>query len=274
MGKKGKLILGSVFLLSLFLMMSLVCANADMVTPASSATISGTAILNASGTNLLNCTFYAKSASTANSSWSTLSTDTNETASASSINGTFDSTILEDSTDYIFNATCYNSSGSLHDGTTTTGVTVDNTAPTAPTLSPADYSSLTTSGTQTFTGTVTDSQTTSCTYTIYRGGSSSDGSSGSASYSSSSCTFTKTFSSTIDNGVWWWTVTASDGTNTSSTTAHFNVQLPGSGGGAPLSVAGGGETAGEGTSKVWKWVLSIIVLVLLVWGAFAVINKK
>lgn len=248
----------------------LVMVSGAVLNPANSATISGTAVLNASNASLpdmVNCSFYALSASTANSSWSLLGTFTNESADPANINGTFDSSILEDSTDYQFNATCRNSSNDLTSSVGTATVTIDNTVPQAPTLSPADKTVVTSSGTQTFTGTVTDSNTTSCTYTIYRGGNTADGESGSGTYSTTSCTFTKSFSTTSDNGVWYWTMTASDGTNTSTSQNEIQVNLPGSGGGGltggSAGVIGDSDKQGILVVVLIVVVLAIILIVLL-----------
>lgn len=105
-------------------------ASAAMISPEASATLSGTATLNASGTNLLNCTWYAKSASTANSSWTTIGVYENSSDSAASINSTFNSIIIEDASDYIFNATCRDTVNAMT-SVTRTGITIDNTVPTA-----------------------------------------------------------------------------------------------------------------------------------------------
>jgi len=242
-----------------------------LVAPATSGTLTGaTAVLNVTNGTLieiLNCTWYASSSLTANSTAVSIGAQTNESASADHINMTFDSTILEDANNYIVYAQCFNAT-SNETTVSSTGVIVANTEPTAPTLSPADYTTRTTSGTQTFTGTVVDAVTTSCTYTIYRDGSPSDGSSGSGVYSGTSCTFTKTFSTSADNGVWWWTVTASDETDTtSSSTYKYNVNFPGSGGGliVPLTVGDDEGFFQDG----WKWILGIIIvlgIVALIWA--------
>ena len=227
-------LVGLFIVVTLLSVLPVVSGSVTVVSPASSSVISGTAVLNASGTNLLNCTFYAKSPSTANNTWANLGTFYNSTANAGSINGTFDSSILEDSNDYTFNATCYNSSGSLHEGISTS-VTIDNTVPQAPTsLSPTDNTLITSATTQNFSATVVDSNTTGCTYVISRGGATSgnDYITGTASYSGSSCSFTKSFSSQTDNGNWYWYIIASDGSNTTSSSTHLlQVQIPPSGGG-------------------------------------------
>ena len=277
MGTKNIKKISFVFL-TLFALMftfAFVSAVPVLVAPATGGTLSGaSAVLNVSNgtlSEILNCTWYASSVSTANSTAVSIGASTNETASADYINMTFASTILEDSNDYVVYAQCFNAT----DNETTasaTGVIISNTNPTAPTLSPADLTTKTTSGTQTFTGTVVDATTTGCTYTIYRGGSPSDGNSGTGSYSGTSCTFTKTFSSTVDNGVWHWTVIASDGTETASTTAKFNVNLVGAGGGyLPLTVDGD-STNGDGNA--WGWIIGVLVIIAIIIVAVYYSNKK
>lgn len=265
--KRKDKILASIFLFTFLFSFALVSAVPILVSPATEGTLTGaTAVLNVTNgtlTEMLNCTWYASSPSTANSTAVSIGAQTNESASADHINMTFDSSILEDSDDYTIYAQCFNAT-SNETTASATGVTIDNTIPQAPTLSPSNFASRTTSGTQTFTGTVVNENTTSCTYTIYRAGSSSDGVSGSGTYSGTSCTFAKTFSTTADNGVWWWTITASDGTNTtSSSTYKYNVNLVGAGGGlAPLSISGDGQ---ERNGSWILWVIIILGISALIW---------
>lgn len=267
--KNSKTFALSFLVVSLFLFsMVMVSAVPALVSPLTNGTLTGaSAVLNVTNgtlTEMLNCTWYASSASTANSTAVSIGAQTNESASATNINMTFDSTILEDSNDYVIYAQCFNAT-SNETTVSSTGVIIDNTNPTAPTLTPADETTKTTAGTQTFTGTVIDATTTACTYTIYRGGSPSDGDAGSASYSGTTCTASKTFSTTADNGIWWVTMTASDGEDTASTTNKFNVNLPGLGGGnLPLTDDGADDgISGDGTqSMAWIFVLIVIVAII------------
>ncbi|MGC9310063.1 MAG: hypothetical protein ACP5D2_05215 [Candidatus Nanoarchaeia archaeon] len=267
--QKTTLLVGTLFLL--VILASFVSAATTLNVPASDSTISGTADLNATSdslTDMLNCTFYAKSDLTANSTFSSIGTITNSTASATVINGTFDSTILEDANDYQFYAQCFNATDN-ETSATNTGITVDNTIPQAPSsLDPSDKTTVSSSTTQTFTATVTDENTTSCTYTIARSGatSGSDYESGDATYSGSSCSFTKEFTTTTDNGNWYWTITASDETNTTTSgTNILNVQLPGEGGGSSGGVID--ETTGTFTPEQKKGItLFTVVLVIFIVG--------
>ena len=273
--KNQKIFATSLLILS-FLLFSMVMVSAvpTLVAPATDGTLTGaSAVLNVSNGTLiemLNCTWYASSVSTANSSAVSIGAQTNESASALSINMTFDSTILEDASDYVIYAQCFNATS---DETTAsaTGVIIDNTSPTAPVLTPADQTTKTTTGAQTFTGTVVDATTTACTYTIYRGGSSSDGDAGTASYSGTTCTFSKTFSTTADNGLWYATMTASDGKDTASITNKLNVNLPGLGGGNLPTGNGNGATGDGAQSMVWLFVLIVVVAII---GLIFFFNKK
>jgi len=253
-------------------------ANVTILTPIASSTMTGTFAYNCTlpalytTENYTTVLVYMRSASlTANTTWTLMSTRPNNTAI--SFNGTVVTTILEDANDYEFNCTLWNGTDKVN--ALRTGLTIDNTIPQVPTLSPSTNTLVTSTGTQTFTGTVTDRNTTSCTYTIYRGGNPSDGDSGSASYSGSSCTFTKSFGSsnpTGDNGNWYWTITASDESNTtSSTTNILQVQVAPVGGslqvaqeiasgGKPLSVSG---ITGGKTSAI-LWVIGIIVAIVVI----------
>jgi len=231
-----KLIIPIVLVLSVLCIFS-VSATTILVSPLASSTLCLNAPINIStdahGGADFNCTLYAKSVSTANSSWVIVQYQIVNTSSGNATLPAVNFSVLEDSNDYVLNATCQNITGILETGDTNIGITIDCTSPTAPTLSPTTNTLVTSSGSQTFTGTVTDSETTSCSYVIGRGGlstTSADTTTGTGTYSGSSCTFTKTFTDQNDNGQWYWQITASDGTNSSSTTALLQVQIAPSGG--------------------------------------------
>jgi len=208
--KKLNLVITLVLLSALFLV-GLASAASPTVTlnlPAASTRISGSALeLNASlsaasdGSGNFTCLFYAYSTLTANNTWTFLGSAENTTNSDANITS-FDSAVLEDANNYIFNVTCINDTETFVDDLNT-GIIVNNTIPTAVSSTPISYSVIVDATTQTFTGTVTDSKTTSCTYTIGRGGTtteSADTYTGTGDYSGSTCTFTKTFSDQNDNG--------------------------------------------------------------------------
>jgi len=202
-----------------------VSAGCSVQSPASSSTIGGSGVLlNVTTTGsegFLNCTFYAKSSSTANSSYSEIATFSNETGSTPNINGTFNSSIFEDSNDYVFNATCTNSSNNLIQCTTTTSVTIDNTVPTAPASCTPASDSTDSDGSVDFSCTVTGSKTTSCTLYFVSGNPGE--SSYSMTHSGNSCT--KTITSMPEQSYTWY-VTASDGTNsTSGSSSRINIDI-------------------------------------------------
>ena len=192
----------------------------SLVTPADNAVISGNSVvLNASGTNLVNCSFYAKSSSTANSTWTLLGTFNNE--STTSVNGTFNSHVLEDSNDYVFNATCTNSSNSVFSDINT-GITVDNTVPSTPTsLSPAT-NTIDTDGTVTFSANIIDANTTKCILYF------SENNPGRSSYTMTQTPGTSTCTlrlNDIPEQTYTWYVVASDGTNLSSGSSSNIIQI-------------------------------------------------
>lgn len=278
MGKRGIAILSAIFLFAfMFSIMSVSALEADnvtIVTPGASGTLSGSsAVFNVTlvtgyeAENWTSIRIYLQSASlTANTTealataWITNTTDL-------MLNGTLDSTVFEDGNDYTFKAQLFN--GTDYVNQTRTGITIDNTVPQTPTLSPATNTQnpQTSSTTQTFTATVTDANTTSCTYVIARGGASSgdDYISGSGTYSGSSCTFTKAFTSTTDNGDWQWYVTASDETNTSTSGSNtFSVQLPASNGGTGGTGGSGSGSSGGGYGWVW-FIIGAVLVVVVIW---------
>src|SRR3990167_4478437 len=152
-------------LFALVLVLAISFVSADIVAPANGDTIAGTtALLNATNLTLpamVNCTFYAQSSATANTTWATLSpTITNTTANQLSLwNATFDTRVLQDGNNYIFNASCANNSNAYTNTVTTASVTIDNGRPPAPTaLTPTTD----TDGSVAFSATVTDENTTAC----------------------------------------------------------------------------------------------------------------
>lgn len=266
MVKRKKIILISAFvfafLFSMFSVMAMETGNITIVTPGVSGILSGelaefnvTLITGYEGENWTKVRVWLVSASLTANTTEILATSWVVNTTDLMLNHTVNSSGFEDGNDYTFKAQLFNGSDYLNK--TRSGIIIDNTVPTAPTLSPSDLTTRTTSGTQTFTGAVTDESTTSCTYTMYRGGSPSDGESGAGTYSESSCTFTKSFSTTADNGVWWFSMVASDESNTTaSSTYKYNVNLVGSGGGLPSSTTIGTDSTGNGL----KWIIGIIII--------------
>lgn len=211
-----------VLVLAILSVLSIVSVNAvTLISPANSATVSGTYILNATNTSLpymVNCTFYAKSSLTANSSWTSLGTFTNLTDNPLRINGTFASTGLEDANNYFFNATCRNISNSVSSAASTETIIVDNTVPTAPSsLTPTSD----TDGTVSFSATVTGRETTSCV--LYFSGTNPGNPSYTMTHSGATCTYD---SLSMPEQSYQYYVRASDETNTTnSATTTLNVDV-------------------------------------------------
>lgn len=268
MATKKSIIFASVFLFAF--LFSIVGVMGALVNPANSATLTGSSVLNATNSSLpdmVNCTFYAKSSLTANSSWTSLGTFTNASANPLNINGTFASTILEDANNYIFNATCTNSTNAQTSSVSSASVIIQNTVPDAPSLTThSNHQVITTKGTVTFSASLNDAETTSCTYTIARGGASagSDYFAGAGSYSAGTCSFTKAFSGSQDNGAWYVTMTASDETDTTSSGATIvDVGIAPNSGGLPSETTDtvNPEPTG-GNTAVWI-IVGILCLIIL-----------
>lgn len=253
-----------IILIMMLALVGSVLGASTFVTPTSSDRISGTLNFNVStqtdfnSYTLANCTITATSVLDGNTKTIVLFNESigNWNISNASVNT---ATTFNDSTDWGFTGTCTNGTANSTI-TAISGVTVDNRVPVAPySLDPADASSITTPQTKTFTSTVYNNYTTACTYIIYRGSAGTDDPTnyftGTATYSISTCSFTKEFSAG-NTGTWTYTITASDGTNSttsSATTFKNNIPTGGSGG----SVGGGGvivttatPTASSGTTAV------------------------
>lgn len=145
-------------------------------------------------------------------------TDGNDGAT---LNVTWDSTGFEDAKTCDFYHILSNITQGTNELTCTATSTsvIDNTVPTAPTsLAPATASRFT-NNSFTLSGTVTDSETTGCT--VYFTGPNPGNPSYSMTYSADSCT--KSFTN-VPNSVFYWYLTASDGTNT-STSSTLSLQI-------------------------------------------------
>lgn len=269
-------------LLLLVSMFSLVSASVSIDLPSASSSVSGNVTVNVTfvqAEEIVNCTLYLQSALSGNSTWTSLGTFANVTDI--SVTAGINSSTFNDANDYILNATCMNLSTDTSDDTNT-GITIDNTVPDAPSsISPSTNTQIKTATAQTFSSTVTDRETTSCTYTIYRDGSASDtkSASGSGTYSGTSCSFTKTFSDSSDNGKYYVTFTASDETNTTaSSVVFYDVAIAGSNGGLPPGsyTTDQGQTltitdTGQVLQDNWMLIAGILVVVAI---AIWIIKKR
>ncbi len=220
------------------------------VKPLTGQTMSGLTQINVTNSTTfydwINCSFYLKSVGlTANTTWTPIGNVKNNTKSITNFSYNT-ANKFEDGNDYYLNATCFNTSVDI--GYAIITITIDNTIPTTPTtLSPASNTLITSTTAQTFTGTLVNTSTTSCSYTIARGGADSgnDYTSASGTFTGTGCSFSKTFTDTLDNGLWYWTLIASDETNTSRTASQIlNVQIPPTGGN--ICVSTGGQNGDNG----------------------------
>lgn len=261
---KHKTILFLTFLFGVLAFLSFVNATGtgtvSITTPASGATLTGAFAINVTNVSfgrMLNCTFTLGSVSTGNTSVSA-GIFLNDTLFR--VNGTYTGTQVEDSNDYVLTASCRNTTNNEATATAT-GLIIQNTYPEYPTITaPTAGSQITSAQTVTFSSTVTNRKTTGCTYSIGRGGATSGGdySSGTGTYSSASCSFTKAFSTSADNGKWYFTLTASDGTDTNASSSNFDVAITPVSGGLP-----GGETSSEGTATSGTSPIIIALIIII-----------
>jgi len=128
------------------------------------------------------------------------------------LNLTYDSAGLEDSKLCDFYVVVSNRSLGTNEVTcsASTGNTIDNTAPTLPSITSPVDESIDTDGSVTFTVGVTGSRTTGCTINI-------ENAAIAMTHTGDTCTYTD---ATMSDGNYGWTVSASDGLNTSTTSAQ------------------------------------------------------
>ena len=260
------------------------------VNPLASSTVVGTYVFNITNSSgfsaMANCTIYAQSSLTANSSWVEIAIITNETSIAETpveVNGTVNSAVIEDANNYEINATCWNITGDIADGTISS-VIIDNTVPTAPSsLSPSDLA-LQTNDTVTFSTTVTNAETTSCV--LYFDGINPGATSYSMTYSTNTCSHTI---SNLPYQSYKWYVRASDESNTTDSvinTINLNSKTNPMGNvliakqaGVDVAIGGKGKVfsiqewiTNEKLGPIPVWVISVFIVVSVI--AYALFKKK
>ena len=186
------------------------------------------------------------------------------------ISVSINTTWFEDGADYNLTLSWFNGTNYWNVSRT---IVIDNAGVPAPTLTPANRFEINSATNRTFNGSVGDANTTSCTATIARGGASSgsDYFTPTPTYSAADCSFYKNFASSLDNGEWYFKITASDGTNTTASTTNIVlVNIPGSSGGLPYEADYDEEdTSTPGSfsnvnSSTWIIVTVIIIAILVV----------
>ena len=251
MKTQNKIIFGVALLFGILLSLNFATAlgelNVTLNSPATNALVGGGpgVLLNITISNggalysdLVNVSVYAQSTLTANSTWALI--QTNLSLNISTENETsvsFNSSILEDANNYIFNVTISNNTGGqvLAGDGDNTGITVDNTNPAAASaLSPGDKA-VDDDGSVTFSGTVTGTDTTSCTLEFV-GTLPTGGNSQAMTHTGNTCSLTLSTSSQT----YTWFIRASDETNTTDNTAiQVTVDVTTSSGKAALLISEG-----------------------------------
>ena len=207
------------------------------------------------GENVTNVAIFASSTSTANSSTSKLINLTNASdqnfMDMASANFTFGSNIvLEDANNYAITAVVTGNGGADAKALASTTVTIDRTAPTAPTsLQPTDNADNSSTDDMAFTIAVNGANTTGCV--LYFSGANPGSSAYTMSHSGESCTLTI---SNIAEATYSWYATATDDTNTSANSGinKFIISQFGSDVGKrafAISAAGGQEPTKQGVGE-------------------------
>jgi hypothetical protein len=167
--------------------------------------------------NMANCTLYLTSTLTANNSLplGLVSWAKNDTIPLNDtymeVNGTFPVTMVEDANNYNLNVTCRNMTNDIAEAYMT-GLTIDSTVPTAPTLT---ATGLKNSQTVNFTSTVVGKETTSCVL-YFDGKLPGSASSYTMNHAGAGCSYQL---SNIPEESYTWRVVASDEDNTTSSSS-------------------------------------------------------
>lgn len=272
--RKTKINAISLFLvLAIVFSIAMVSSAVTMSSPGASAVISGaTYLLNITDSDVasdgvVNCSFYAKSASTANSSYTLIRFDTN--TSTGNVNSTFDSTDLEDSNDYFINATCTKMNKTKFE-VIRSGLSINNTVPTTPTTLVPVTNTVYTNNSVYFTSAVNNTETTGCT--LYFDGINPGSSSYAMTYSASSCTK----SLTIPDQTYRWYIVASDGSDTKAsaiTTLKVDTQQPTGRATAIVSETQNVPVSSVGSTNffqyqliglaVWVWIVIAVLIIVI-----------
>lgn len=220
--------------LMLFLTVSIVYGACTFNSPLDSGAINSDSYnLNLSCTmnNVTNCSINVGSTLTANTSADYLFYNT--TTNTSFVNGTLNTSGLQDANNYVFGGTCWNETNTSEAITSVTGVTIDNTVPTAATTpSPAD-GTTDSDGDVDISMTVNGIKTTGCT--LYFPNTNPGAAQYTMTHSGNTCTQSLTG---MASAAYDWYVVTSDGTNTSTgTTYDLGIDTTTGGGG------GGGARA-------------------------------
>lgn len=173
------------------------------------------------------CAIYAKSASTGNSTWTLILAGgaRNKTATIWYNTTTFPSAKVEDSNDYIFNASCWNNTAKENAKASdlSTSVRVENTIPTTPNSCTPTSGTTDTDGDVLLNCSVSAGRTTAC-YLYFI-----EGNPGLSTYNmthfGSTCYYSLT---SVPEQIYKWNVKATDSTNTSaaSTTSTIEINIP------------------------------------------------
>lgn len=277
---KFSLLFSVVLMTVLFSVVSVMAVTTTtIVTPGATDALRGVSIVNVTVANPIenfSCAVYAKSTSTANSSWSVIIADSTN-YSALNWNGTFNTNVLEDANNYQINVSCHNSTARKDTATAAT-VIIDNQSPSAATTPIPSNLDTVTNGTFTFGSSVTGTQTTACT--LFFDGKNPGSKSYSMTHSGDACTYSFASDEIAEESYIWWvqTTDASNYTNSSKWTVNIDkgtgtakyaalLEEPGvrPADGATLSV-GDGLLDGDikGIPKVAILILVIVVIVVLI----------
>ena len=286
MKKTYNLLLASILVITLLSLFSvsvsaipLTATNVTINLPTTSALISGDQVFNLSliagytDQNWTKIIVYARSAAlTANTTAAKaiLTPSLSENTTALNFNGTLGTTAVEDATDYTLTFALRNGTSEINK---TVAVTVDNTIPSTPTLTPAT-NTIYPNGSIDFSGAVTATRTTACT--LYFDGTNYQGASHTMTHSGSTCTLSLTG---VPDGTYKWYIGNQDGTNTTnSATAEVHVDTtnskPGIYGENVVVDSQGFVVTGTDEKTLPSWIVPLIVMIAVIGIGYWIAKRK
>jgi len=215
--------------------------------------------------NTVNCSISFTSSLSGNTSGIIINISNTTTLSASTTLAA--AIVIEDATDYSFTPTCQDGATGENVGSAVSSVTIDRTVPTLPTsVQPGTTEQDT--DTLAISATVTGTDTTACTLTFETAIPAGGTRTVAMTHTGNTCT--STFTGVADAS-YGYSVTASDGTNTTSATTkvYTTIQASGTGSGGVVIIPGDAPADGgvSGTS------IAFLLIIILV-GYMVFIRKK
>ena len=224
------------------------------------------------------CNVSMTSASTANTSivWAYKNASRSlGVANQTWIIGPIDTLLWEDSNDYTVRVTCRNVSGTYYNGSMI-GITINNHVPTVVRTWPSDGLSFKTNNSITISATINATTSTGTPLVVWRDSTPTGHAQDGMSCTDNDCTLSLT---NMPDGDYYWTITATDGTDTSKESYwHFLFDFQGKTGASKAIIyatAAGQDLTGQSTGFAGlPPIVKILLVGVIIYGIVQLTGKK